>query len=143
MAKVKDLRKIASRVRQKLGPCTHGVCIPWAIEVQKTLMAHGYKALHTWGRLPMDGFYSDPSMARPGGPVTFIDSLGPDDWNPHNWVEVGNLIVDISGDQFNSLLRPRNRIPSIHVTKKTSRLGRRYQAVQRERIPLGEWEDLL
>ena len=144
------IRGIAWRVRDRLGYCD-AECVTHAEELRNALLASGWYAVRVFGYFLLDGIWiGEPSKEQlawiaEGGhgkppsplPVEWAKDTGPEgadmDYDhPHNWVIVGDYVVDTGAEQFNPLIRlQREKSPPIYVAHRS----RAHRYVVEEIVP--------
>lgn len=126
---VGELQAIAARVRRRLGVCRLQ-CVEFSIALRNALRRAGFPAIRVYGFFLTDGVWDGDAWGE--GPVEWFPRLprrrskeiSPQHMD-HNWVAVGDLIVDIGAEQFNPLLRGEI-MPSVYIAR--ARDARRYVA---------------
>lgn len=76
------------------------------------LRDQGYDVRHVYGAIHVEGNYAT-AYGHP--PVHWNDKYDDIEWMDHHWAMVGDLIIDISVDQFNPLMRKANRFKAVMV----------------------------
>lgn len=108
------IMQIAQEVRNERRGCVRGWCLPASIRLADRLRRLGYPARRVWGFLLTDGEFEgewggdSPIIWADDDPTVQRDM-------PHNWVTVDNLLIDITAEQFNRVIRGE-QFPPVYLT---------------------------
>ncbi len=102
--------KIALKVRNKFieeyNVCIGGYCTDLSEKLNDKLIKYGYNSNIYYGNFHLDKYskhllyYNNPNIH---------NTL------PHTWVQINDLIIDITADQFNDYLYDENQMPSVFI----------------------------
>ena len=105
-----SVKSIATKVRNELvkcygdEECLRETCLPSSRDLKKELIKYGYQATITQGVFRVDNPDTKAVSQMDVDGLT-EEEIEDAKYNPlHYWVEVDNLIVDITADQFNNEL---------------------------------------
>ena len=109
-----EIWKIAKAVRREFSDKPRYQCIQWTRALVNELVEMGYDAKHMYGMVLYDDWFKGDLDA----------------WGDHHWAMINNVLVDITGDQFNRkgfIESKARRIPSVNIVRWGDVEGKIYQ----------------
>lgn len=106
------IERIARSVRARYGRHVWLRCAEITQELVTRLRIAGFDAKHVYGAIHVEGNYANEYGH---GAIVWADEGEPVDWLDHHWAQVGDVIIDVSVDQFNPLMRPANKFRAVTI----------------------------